>query len=123
MRELNYGCVFIVYPYTVCLIWQKEILNPYQHLSLAIWMLIFLPSCNRVKNTLQNQNTGINLGLLTATLSPSHLLVEDDLPWEFDSLLQKVSQEMQIDLDALEKDKEDEKGNDAPIKNRAMKKI
>jgi len=76
-----------------------------------------------VKNTLQSQNVGINLGLLTSTLSPPHLLAEDDLPWEFDSLLQTVSQEIQIELDALEKAKEDEKGDEAPIKNRAMKVI
>jgi len=72
-----------------------------------------------VKNALQTQNSGINLGLLTSTLSPPHLLTEDDLPWEFDSLLQTVSQEIQIELDAVEKSKEDEKGDDAPIKNRS----
>lgn len=38
------------------------------------------------------QQAGIDLTLLTAVLSPQDALVEPDAPWDFDRLLQEVSQ-------------------------------
>lgn len=38
------------------------------------------------------QLVGIDLSLLTASLYPPEALAEPDVPWEFDALLQQVSQ-------------------------------
>lgn len=50
---------------------------------------------------------GVDLSLLTAALSPSDALQEEDTLWEFDTLLQRVAQAMQADLDKLADDEED----------------
>merc|ERR1711988_228668 len=48
---------------------------------------------------------GLDLSLLTAALSPQSAVVEEDDTWEFDVLLQTVSQEMQAEKDEAENEK------------------
>lgn len=56
-----------------------------------------------IKHTLPTTMVnGLDLSLLTSSLAPRDAVMEDDTTWEFDSLLQTVSQEMQAEVDALE---------------------
>jgi len=59
-----------------------------------------------IKYTLPTtMHNGLDLSLLTESLSPHHAVVEDDDTWEFDVLLQQVSQDMQVELDEIEEEK------------------
>ena len=60
-----------------------------------------------IKYTLPtNVQNGLDLSILTSCLSPQPLVQESDELWEFDSLLQFVSQELTADADAEESEKE-----------------
>jgi hypothetical protein len=52
--------------------------------------------------SIRSQQVGIDLSLLTAVLCPVEALQEPDEPWEFDRLLQEVSQALQAEADAKE---------------------
>jgi hypothetical protein len=52
-----------------------------------------------------NVQNGLDLSILTSCLSPQPLVQESDELWEFDSLLQFVSQELTADADAEEAEK------------------
>ncbi len=54
---------------------------------------------------------GIDLSLLTAVLCPMDALHEPDEPWEFDRLLQEVSQAIQAEVDAKEQEEGGGAGN------------
>jgi hypothetical protein len=59
-----------------------------------------------IKYTLPTtMHNGLDLSLLTESLSPHHAVVEDDDTWEFDVLLQQVSQDMQVERDEIEEEK------------------
>jgi len=59
-----------------------------------------------IKYTLPtNVQNGLDLSILTSCLSPQPLVQESDELWEFDSLLQFVSQELTADADAEEAEK------------------
>jgi hypothetical protein len=59
-----------------------------------------------IKYTLPtNVQNGLDLSILTSCLSPQPLVQESDELWEFDSMLQFVSQELTADDDAEEAEK------------------
>ena len=59
-----------------------------------------------IKYTLPtNVQNGLDLSILTSCLSPQPLVQESDELWEFDSLLQFVSQELTADADEEESEK------------------
>lgn len=61
---------------------------------------------HEIKYTLPTtMHNGLDLSLLTSSLSPQSAVLEDDETWEFDQLLQQVSQDMQIEVDELEEEK------------------
>ncbi|KAH7465477.1 hypothetical protein PRIC1_012544 [Phytophthora ramorum] len=45
---------------------------------------------------------GVDLHLLTSALCPERAVAEDDEPWDFDTLLNDIAQEIQKDLDEKE---------------------
>lgn len=61
---------------------------------------------HEIKHTLPTtMQNGLDLSMLTSSLSPQKSVLEDDETWEFDQLLQTVSQDMQVEVDALEEEK------------------
>jgi len=63
---------------------------------------------HEIKYTLPTtMQAGLDLKLLTASLSPPDQVKEEDETWEFDTLLQRVSQEMQVEVDEEEKEKKE----------------
>jgi len=47
---------------------------------------------------------GIDLSILTSSLVPPKMVREDDTPWEFDALLQEVTQEFNLEMEKREQD-------------------
>ena len=51
---------------------------------------------NEVKATLPSSDTGLDLGILFATLVPAEYVQEPDETWNFDTLLREVTEELQV---------------------------
>ncbi|CAM9582861.1 unnamed protein product [Phaeothamnion confervicola] len=57
---------------------------------------------HEIRHTVASAAEGLDLSLLTRDLVPLAMLREDDTAWEFDALLQEVTQEFHRDTDRAE---------------------
>eukprot|EP01029_Cantina_marsupialis_P014625 TRINITY_DN32086_c0_g1_i1.p1 TRINITY_DN32086_c0_g1~~TRINITY_DN32086_c0_g1_i1.p1 ORF type:complete len:178 (+),score=62.34 TRINITY_DN32086_c0_g1_i1:93-626(+) len=54
---------------------------------------------NDIRFTIESESDGIDLSLLTSMLCPPGSVLETDEPWKFDTLLQSVAQDIQLEKD------------------------
>ena len=57
---------------------------------------------SEVKHLLPEQGKGVDLSLLTATLCPQEICVEQDVEWRFDSLFEQTCQDIHAEEEATE---------------------